>query len=34
MIDLQMLRNLCLAGAAVFAVNIVVATAEQLWLHW
>ncbi len=34
MIDIQILRNLCLAGAAVFAVNILVATAERLWLLW
>ncbi len=34
MIDLQPIQNLCLAGAALFATNIVVATAEMLWALW
>ncbi len=32
MIDLEPIRNLCLAGAALFAVNILVATVEELWI--
>ncbi len=34
MIDLQPIQNLCLAGAALFATNILIATAETLWALW
>ncbi len=31
MIDLQVVRNICIAGAAFYGTAILIATATQLW---